>query len=580
MIRVKNSFLKGTLRFVLCIFLLLAQVVKLLAAPENAALVSAKNGMVASADGIATRVGVEILRRGGNAVDAAVAVGLALAVTWPAAGNIGGGGFMLIRKADGTAMAIDYREVAPSKANRNMYLDERGKLREDSPRLGPLAVGVPGTVAGLALALEKWGTLKWEEVIAPARMLAAEGFSVSETLSQRLKAAQEKLGKFPESRRIFLRSGRNYKAGEKWIQPELAATLKRLQQSGPRDFYTGKTAELIVRSMKEGGGLIGFEDLERYRPIERVPLRGSYRGFEILSMPPPSSGGGILLEMLNLLENYDLKNLKANPVAKYHLLIEVMRRAYRDRATYYGDPDFVKIPLATLTSKAYAQSLAVGIDPQRATPSNALSEEPFPAEESHETTHYTVADRWGNVVANTYTLNNGYGCGVTVPGAGFLLNDEMDDFATKAGEPNGFGLIQGDANSIQPFKRPLSSMTPTIVVHHGKPLLALGTQGGPTITTQVLQVIVNLLDFGMPLDLAIRAPRIHHQYLPDVVDYDQDGLEIGVIQALEKMGHTLKVDPGFPKMGDVEAVMRDEKNGGYLGSPDPRNPNARAVGYQ
>ncbi len=556
----------------------------LLAAPGNSIQVRAKNGMVASADGMASRVGVEILRRGGNAVDAAVAVGLALAVTWPAAGNIGGGGFMLIRKADGAAMAIDYREVAPAKACRNMYLDGQGKLRVDSARLGPLAAGVPGTVAGLALALEKYGTLKWEKVVEPARRLAAEGFSVSETLSQRLKADQEKLGMFPESRRIFLRGGRNYEAGEKWSQPELAATLKRLQQSGPREFYTGQTAELIFRSMKEGGGLIGLDDLQRYKPIERIPLRGSYRGYEILSMPPPSSGGGILLEMLNLLENFDLRNLRTNPVAKDHLLIEVMRRAYRDRAEYYGDPDFVQIPLAMLTSKAYAKSLVAGIDRQKATPSNALPAEPppakpFPAEESHETTHYTVADRWGNVVANTYTLNNGFGCGVTVPGAGFLLNNEMDDFAAKVGEPNSRGLIQGEANSIQSFKRPLSSMTPTVVVHHGNPLLALGTQGGPTITTQVLQVIVNLLDFKMPLDQAIRAPRIHHQYMPDVVEHDQDGLKIGIIQALEKMGHTLKVDPGFPQMGDVEAVMSDERNGGYLGAADPRNPNARALGY-
>lgn len=575
----KPYYPKNSIRFSLCFFLMLILGVVLPAASENSVLVRAKNGMVASADGIASQVGVEILRRGGNAVDAAVAVGLALAVTWPAAGNIGGGGFMLIRKADGTSIAIDYREVAPSTANRNMYLDKQGKLRDDASRLGSLAAGVPGTVAGLALALEKYGTLKWDEVIEPARRLAAEGFAVSETLSNRFKAAQGKLDKFPESRRIFLREGQYYQPGEKWVQPELAATMKRLQESGPREFYTGKTAELIARAMKESGGLIGLADLQSYRPIERIPIQGSYRGYEILSMPPPSSGGGILLEMLNLLENYDLKNLRANPVAKYHLLIEVMRRTYRDRARYYGDPDFVKIPLAMLTSKTYAKSLAASINLRKATPSSTLPAESLPAAESHETTHYTVADRWGNLVANTYTLNNGYGCGVTVPGAGFLLNNEMDDFAAKVGEPNSYGLIQGEANSIQPFKRPLSSMTPTVVIHQGKPLLALGTQGGPTITTQLLQVVVNLLDFGMPLDQAIRAPRIHHQFLPDVVEHDQDGIEIGIIHSLERMGHTLKVDPGFPRIGDVEAVMVDEKNGGYLGAADPRNPNARAAGY-
>ncbi len=541
--------------------------------------VRARHGMVASADETASKVGVEILKRGGNAVDAAVAVGLALAVTWPRAGNLGGGGFMLIRKADGTTTAIDYRETAPASADRDMYLAKDGNLVPDAALAGYLAAGVPGTVAGLALALEKYGTLKWRDVIEPARRLAANGITIGYPLSFSLRQESKLLEQFAESRRIFLKNGKFYEEGERLKQPELAETLHRLKTYGPREFYEGRTAQLIVKAMEEHHGLITREDLKSYRAVERKPVAGNYRGYEILTFPPPSSGGTVLIEMLNILEQFELSKMGHPSSAQYHLMIEAMRRAFADRAEFFGDPDFVRVPVAGLTSKQYAADLARSIDRNRATPSAEIKAGHPSRDEAYQTTHYSVVDASGNAVANTYTLNSGYGSGVTVPGAGFLLNNEMDDFTAKPLTPNQYGLIQGEANAIAPGKRPLSSMTPTIVSKDGNLLLVLGTGGGPTIINQVLQVIVNIVDHSMSIRQAIEAPRIHHQWLPDVVNTEPFGLADDVVTSLTAKGHRLKPYPETPYPGDVEGIMIEAGSGIRLSASDPRNPNARSVGY-
>jgi gamma-glutamyltranspeptidase/glutathione hydrolase len=541
--------------------------------------VRARHGMVASADETASKIGVDILKRGGNAVDAAVAVGLALAVTWPRAGNLGGGGFMLIRKADGTTAAIDYREIAPAGADRDMYVAKDGNLIPDASLAGYLAAGVPGTVAGLALALEKYGTLKWRDVVEPARRLAADGIVIGYPLSFSLRQESKFLERFAESRRIFLKSGKFYEEGERLKQPELAETLHRLKTYGPREFYEGRTAQLIVKAMEEHQGLITREDLKSYRAVERKPVSGNYRGNEVLTFPPPSSGGTVLIEMLNMLEQYDLSKMGHHSSDQYHLMIEAMRRAFADRAEFSGDPDFVRVPVTGLTSKHYAAELARSIDRTRATPSAEIKAGHPTQYEAYQTTHYSVVDGSGNAVANTYTLNSGYGSGVSVPGAGFLLNNEMDDFTARPLTPNQYGLIQGEANAIGPRKRPLSSMTPTIVSKDGKLLLVIGTGGGPTIITQVLQVIVNIVDHSMNIRQSIEAPRIHHQWLPDVVNYEPFGLAEDVIRALTAKGHRLKIHPEIPYLGDVEGIMIESETGIRLGSSDPRNPNARSVGY-
>lgn len=541
--------------------------------------VRAQRGMVASSDEIASKVGVEILKRGGNAVDAAVAVGLALAVSWPGAGNLGGGGFMIIRTVGGTTTAIDYREAAPAKAHRALYLDKHAGVLPDASTVGHKAVGVPGTVAGLALALEKYGTMKWRDVVEPARALAAEGFTVNYTLAASLRRQDQLLGRFPESRRIFLKGGKHYGDGETFKQPELAETLERLQKDGAREFYEGRTAWLLAEEMKTNGGIVSLDDIKSYKAVERRPLRGNYRGYEIITMPPPSSGGAVLIEMLNILERYDLAAMGHNSSEKYHLLIESMRRAFADRAEFFGDPDFVKVPVERLTSKSYAAELAKSISAHRATPSIRIRRGRPPAGESRHTTHYSVVDAAGNMVSNTYTINGEYGSGVTVGGAGFLLNNEMDDFTAKPGSPNKFGLIQGEANAIEPGKRPLSSMTPTIVLKDGRPFLVVGTEGGPTIITQVLQVLVNIIDHGMNIHQAVNAPRIHHQWLPDVVKHEPYGIAPDVVKALKKRGHKLEIDPDYLYPGDVEGIMIEPGTGVRLGASDLRNPNARAVGY-
>jgi gamma-glutamyltranspeptidase/glutathione hydrolase len=531
--------------------------------------------MVASASELATRVGVGILRKGGNAVDAAAAVGLALAVTYPIAGNLGGGGFMLVRTADGKTVAIDYREVAPARSRRDLYLDATGKVIPNASTTGYLAVGVPGTVAGLGLAVERYGKLKWRDVVEPARKLAAEGFPVSHTLARTLKAS--KLGQFRESRRIFLRDGKPYAEGEVFRQPDLARTLARLRDLGPREFYEGRTAELLAEDMRRHNGLITRQDLQAYKPAVRVPVRGTYRGYDIVTMPPPSSGGVALIQMLNMLERYDVGSLGDGSSAKTHVLTEVMRRAFADRAEFMGDPAFVKMPIAGLTSKRYAADLVKGIDLEKATPSAQVKAGRPAAYESPQTTHFSVVDAEGNAVSNTYTLNTAYGSGVTATGTGVLLNNEMDDFTSKPGVPNAFGLIQGEANAIQPGKRPLSSMTPTLVMKDGKLVLVVGSPGGPTIINTVLQTVVNVIDHRMNLRQAVSAPRVHHQWLPDTLQHEPFGMPRDVTDALRRRGHQLAPEARY--IGDVQAVMVEPGTGFRLGFSDPRSPDGLAAGF-
>ncbi|HEX5734676.1 MAG TPA: gamma-glutamyltransferase [Blastocatellia bacterium] len=530
--------------------------------------VRARHGMVASTSEIASRVGVEIMQRGGNAIDAAVAVGLALAVTWPSAGNLGGGGFMMIRRANGETEIIDYRERAPLAASRDMYLDKSGNVIEDASTVGYKAVGVPGTVAGLARALKRHGKLRWPQVVEPARRLASEGFVVNHHTARSIEGSKELLEKFPESRRIFLRDGNLYGEGERFVQPELAATLSRIKTLGPREFYEGKTASLIAQDMKANGGLISARDLKEYEPTIRKPLKGTYRGYEILTMPPPSSGGTALLEMLNVLEHFNLKELSHNSSDSVHVLVETMRRAFADRAEFLGDADFVKVPVEGLISKRYASDLAKTIDTERATPSASVKAGKPAAYESADTTHFTVIDREGNVVSNTYTLNNSYGAGVTARGTGVLLNNEMDDFTSKPGVPNAYGLLQSENNAIAPRKRPLSAMTPTIVLKDGKVYFAVGSPGGPTIINTVLQVIVNIIDYEMDIQQAIDAPRFHHQWMPDSVRWEPFGLNKDTRAALERRGHVFADKPG--NMGDAEGIMIEPKTGIRLGASDPR----------
>lgn len=544
----------------------------LAASPEP---VRARHAMVASTSEVASRAGAEVMKKGGNAVDAAVAVALALAVTWPSAGNLGGGGFMLIRKADGTVEAIDYRERGPLRASRDMYLDEQGNVIPGLSTEGYKAVGVPGTIAGLALAHKRHGKLKWEDVVEPARKLAAEGFVVNYHLARslRLQSTQDKMKNFAESRRIFQRDGKFYEMGETFVQPELASVLARVKRD-PRDFYEGVTAKMIVDAMNANGGIVSAEDLKTYEPTIRTPLRTTYRGYEILTMPPPSSGGIALIEMLNMLESYDLKSMGWHSSQYVHTVIEVMRRAFADRAQYLGDTDFVKVPLNGLMSRAYADERRKTIDPNKASSSReAGAGNPMPYE-SPETTHFTIIDPDGNIVSNTYTLNDSYGAGVTVKGAGFLLNNEMDDFTSKIGVPNDYGLIQGEANAIAPKKRPLSSMTPTIVLKDGKPAFAVGSPGGPTIINTVLQVILNVIDFDMDIQKAISAPRFHHQWMPDEIFWEEFDLQPDTRRALEAMGHKFRELPGMSRttpgqIGDAEGVAIDA-SGMRMGGSDPR----------
>ena len=569
--------------------------------------VEAEHGMVVSVHELAAQVGVEVLKKGGNAVDAAVATGFALGVVYPWAGPLGGGGFMMIHLADGRDVAIDYRERAPAAASRDMYIGPDGNLIKGagSSTFGWRASGVPGDVAGWALALEKYGShkLSWAELIEPARKLAADGHAITQFSAGRFRGRADALAAFPDSKKIFLNNGAMWKAGELWRQPEYAATLARLQKNGPREFYEGETAHLIADAMAQNGGTITLADLAAYRATERVPLRTTYRGYEIVTMPPPSSSGVALLQMFDMIEPFDVAALGQNSAAKYHLFIEAMRRAYRDRAEYLGDPDFVKVPVAGLLDRAYVAGLMKNFDPNQATPSaglapghpagaaaktSSLSAHPLFGE-STETTHFSIIDAAGNAVANTYTLNGGYGSAVTIPGTGILMNNEMDDFTSKPGEPNMFRLIQGEANAIAPGKRPLSSMSPTFVFKDGKIFLITGAPGGSTIINAVFQVITNVIDFNLPVSLAVDAPRIHHQWMPDVVNYDPFGLSGDTMDALKAKGHEFEQRNFFGAQrnasvierypNDTMTIMVDPTTNLRLGAADSRKPDSKAAGY-
>ena len=528
----------------------------------------AERAMIASNAPLASAAGVEILRRGGNAVDAAVAVGFALVPTWPAAGNIGGGGYMVIRMADGRTAALDYREVAPLAATRDMYVDANGDVTEESV-VGHRSVGVPGAVAGMAEALAKYGTMSLAEVMAPAIRLAEEGFVADSGLHRSLGGSAGLIARFAGAS-LFLPGGRALEPGARLVQPELARTLRAIASKGPAAFYRGEVADTLVAEMRRGGGIITKEDLARYRPEWREPIRSTYRGHTLLAMPPSSSGGVTMTETLNVLETYD--SLPAFGSAAYaHLLASAYQRAFIDRNAKLGDPAFVKVPLAELTSKAYARTLRATIDPARATPTAELG---GAMREGMNTTHYSVVDARGNAVATTTTLNNSFGSGVWVQGGGYFLNDEMDDFAARPGKPNMFGLVQGEQNAIAPGKRMLSAMSPTIVLDPaGQLLLVVGAAGGPTIITGTSQVILNVVDHRMSLADAMRAPRVHHQALPDSLTYEEGGLSPAAMDSLRAMGHALRP---VRALVNVNAVMRVK--GGYEGVSEPRA-SGGAAGY-
>ncbi len=538
--------------------------------------VRSNNGMVVSASDIVSAIGADILADGGNAVDAAVAVGFGLAVTFPSAGNLGGGGFMVIYRAtDRHATTIDYRETAPLAASENMYLDADGNVVAGAPTDGHRSVAVPGTVAGLLYALEHYGTMSRRQVMAPAIKLASRGFDVNWHLQESLKRSEERLSLYPESRRLYLRDGDFYSVGETFKQPALARTLRQISRSGVDAFYRGEIADQIVAEMLAGGGLVSHQDLADYAVVERAPVRGTYRNYSIISMPPPSSGGTVLVQMLNMMEPLDVASLGMLSSGYVHNVAEVMKRAFADRAEFMGDPAFVDVPVKGLTSKAYAMSRRASISANSTTAARELGAgQPWPYE-SEETTHFSIVDGMGGAVSNTYTLNYSYGSGVTVRGAGFLLNNIMDNFAAKQGVPNGYGLIQGPANVIAPGKRPLSSMSPTIVLEGDDVRLVAGTPGGPTIINTTFQVILNVLDFGMNAQQAVNNPRFHHQWLPDEIQYEADALVVDVKDALAAKGHQLK-ERGL--IGDAQAIYVDPATGERQGGADPRRGGA-AVGY-
>ncbi|MDE3155842.1 MAG: gamma-glutamyltransferase [Acidobacteriota bacterium] len=543
------------------------------AQPDHAEPVAARHGMVASSSPIASQVGVDIMRKGGNAVDAAVAVGFAEAVTHPFAGNLGGGGFMVIHLADGRDTTIDYREVAPGKATRDMYLDAHGNPTDQS-RVGPLAVGVPGSVAGLAYAERKYGKLKLADVIAPAIALAEHGFILNEAEAASMARAKVLFEKWPATAKIFLKDGQPYRAGDRFVQTDLARSLRLIAEQGPDAFYHGHIADQIVAEEQAHGGLITKADLAAYKPVERKPITGTYRGYGIVSMPPSSSGGIAIVELLNILEGFPIAKDGFNTPETIHLMAEAEKRVYADRSKWLGDTAFFHVPEAGLESKKYAATLRAQIGP-RATPATAIQPGQPALHESKQTTHYSVVAPDGSAVSTTTTLNGGYGNGEVVAGAGFLLNNEMDDFSAKPGAPNMFGLIGGTANAIEPGKRMLSSMSPTIVTKNGKVFLVVGSPGGSYIITAVLQVIMNVVDHGMNIQQAVDAPRFHDQWLPDYIRIERQGFPPDVVAALEKMGHQVKAEAN---MGDVEAVMIDPRTGMLYGASDPRG-GGKAVGY-
>jgi gamma-glutamyltranspeptidase / glutathione hydrolase len=556
--------------------------------------VHAQHAIVVSVHDLASHAGVEIMRAGGNAVDAAVATGFALAVVHPAAGNIGGGGFMLIRMADGAAHFVDYREKAPAAAARDMYLDAKGNVIEGASEIGFKSISVPGSVAGMVYAQEKYGKLTLKQVIAPAIKLAREGYPLTWDAAEDLH--DKHLAEFPESRRIFQRNGDYYKPGELFRQPDLARTLERISEK-PDDFYHGALARELAAAMQKGGGLITADDLAHYEVKEREPVRGTYRGYEVISAPPPSSGGTLLIESLNILEAYDLGKMGNRSAQSMHYTLEAFRRAFFDRAEFMGDPDFAKIPVAQLIDKKYGRAWDETIDPARATPSGDLKRpavfsqlEQYAAEhppamaphESNHTTHYSVMDADGNAVSVTTTINDWFGSRVTADGLGFLLNDEMDDFSSKPGVPNSDGLLQSEMNAIGPGKRPLSSMTPTIVVRGGKTVMVLGSPGSSKIITTVANVLMGVVDYGMNIQEAVNAPRFHHQWMPDVVNVEQ-WFSPDTLNVLQHMGYKTEIGLHYgtvvaPYWSEAECIAVDAKTGDRLGAVDGRS-GGKAVGY-
>jgi len=537
--------------------------------------VRGKNGVVASSSALASEIGVDALKKGGNAVDAAVATAFALAVTWPAAGNIGGGGFLVYHGTDGEATTFDFREKAPLAATEDMYLDEEGYIRDNSNHEGILAVGVPGTVSGLEMAHREYGVLKWSELVAPAVRLARDGIPITWKLHDDFKDRKERWERYPSSAKVFLKAdGSFFQPGDIWVQKDLSRTLARIQRQGKSEFYRGETAALIADFMARNGGIITLEDLEQYEAVERKPVRGTYRGYDIISMPPPSSGGVALVEMLNILEGFDLAEAGHNSAQYLHLLTESMRRAYADRAQFLGDPDFNEdMPIERLISKAHAENLRGSIHPTRASESDPTL---FSGRyESDQTTHFSIADKDGNMVSVTYTLEWGYGSHIVVEGAGFLLNNEMGDFNAQPGVTDVSGRIGTEPNRIRPEQRMLSSMTPTIVAQDGKPVFATGTPGGKTIINTTLQTILNIIDHGMTIAEAIEAGRIHHQWLPDRTLIEERGFSADTIRLYEEFGHNVRRVAGI---GSAMGVYYDRENDVYLGAADSRDEDGAAVG--
>lgn len=541
----------------------------LLCTPNLAANeVSSKYGVVTSRSEFASRAGTQMLAQGGNAVDAIVAAGFALAVTYPSAGNLGGGGFMVIRMADGTTVTNDHREMAPSGAYRDMFLDDEGEYDPIKALRSHLASGVPGSVAGLLDVHKRFGRLSRERVMAESIRLASEGFELPSDIARQISGRKDIWLRTKGSREKFLKQdGSNFEEGELFVQPYLAQTLMRIRDQGRDGFYKGKTAELVVEEMQRGNGLITLKDLEGYRTVWRDPIMGSYRGFEIISMSPPSSGGVLLVQMLNMLEQFDLGSMGSGKPSTIHTMAEVERRAYADRAVHLGDMDFYPVPISRLIDKKYATQRIQDFEPHKRTPSSTIvaGELPTP-EESEETTHLSAIDSDGNAVAYTTTLNSGYGNGIVVEGAGFLLNNEMDDFSSKPGVPNQFGLLGAEANAIEPRKRMLSSMTPTIVVKEDRPVLVTGSPGGSTIITTVLQIVVNVVDHGMSISDAVSQPRFHHQWMPDAITLESDGFENATVDQLRKMGHEVRERR---TIGDANTVGWNDDS--ITGVSDPRN---------
>jgi gamma-glutamyltranspeptidase/glutathione hydrolase len=569
----------GVFRFFVILILLANHFFCTTATEENRGI-AGKNGMVVSVDDYASQVGIDILKKGGNAVDAAVAVGFTLAVTFPFAGNIGGGGFMIIR-FPGTeeAVALDFREMAPGKATPDMYLDEKRNYVKERSSYGHLAVGVPGTVKGFELAMKKYGNLKWEDVIKPAIELAEKGFKLNKRRADSFNGLHKRFKRGnKEFFRIFSKSdGSEFKEGDIFIQKDLAMSLRLIAEHGSQAFYKGQIAELIAQDMKKHGGLITKEDLEKYEAFARKPVTGTYRGYQIISMPPPSSGGTALIEMLNILEGFDLGQMERYAPETLHLIAETMKFAFFDRAKYMGDSDFSEVPFKHLASKSHAEDIRRKIDLKKAIPSTKMGKEILTIEKTKETTHYSVIDKEGLAVATTYTLEGGYGSGVVAEGTGILLNNEMGDFNMKPGYTDDKGLIGTKPNLLEPYKRMLSSMTPTLVVKDGKVFLITGSPGGRTIINTVLNVIVNVIDFAMPIQDAIDGPRMNHGWMPDLLRLEKECITEELMESLKAMGHMIK-EPSSVRQGDAHSILIDPKTGLYYGAADKRRQGS-AIGY-